>query len=104
MIKDLENRDILQINASIIAGALIFLTLSSIVSVEQEKITRLASIVYGLIILVIFSISSRYIIVGKKDNGIYWMERGFVGIVFASIVLIGLTALPYFANFFKSLF
>ena len=44
----LEDRDILQINATIIAGALIFLTISSVAFTHEESVTRLTAIGFSL--------------------------------------------------------
>jgi hypothetical protein len=56
-IAGLENKDILQINATIIAGALIFLTFLS-VSTASEAENRVAGIIVGSGTVLIFSTSS----------------------------------------------
>ena len=47
---NLEDRDLFQVSATIIAGALIFLTISAIAT----KSFGILSVVYGLVIMILF--------------------------------------------------
>lgn len=85
-ISDLESKDILQINATIIAGALIFLTfLSFTTSVEAEN--KLLGIIVGSGTILIFSVCSLEVISGKKDHAIRILRAGFVFLMAITIVL-----------------
>lgn len=89
----LEDRDLLQFNASIIAGALIFLTISAFVTTPDEQLYRLFSQGYGLIIIFVFIISSWFLVNGKRNLGMRAMFYGLGWTGFAAIVLFVLTIL-----------
>ena len=89
----LEDRDLLQFNASIIAGALIFLTISAFVTTPDEQLYRLFSQGYGLIIILVFIISSLFLVNGKRNLGMRAMFYGLGWTGFAAIVLFVLTIL-----------
>jgi hypothetical protein len=67
---NLEDRDLFLFNASVIAGALIFLTISAFVTRPEEQVYRLVSQAYGLIIIIIFSYSSWFLLRGSRKWGI----------------------------------
>jgi hypothetical protein len=86
---NLEDRDLFQVSATIIAGALIFLTISAIAT----KSFGILSVVYGLVIMILFSISSHCIVVGNRDWALRLMKSGFIFIMVAATVLIILNAI-----------
>ena len=88
----LEDRDLLQFNASIIAGALIFLTISAFVT-PDEQLYRLFSQGYGLIIVLVFIISSWFLVNGKRNLGMRAMFYGLGWTGFAAFVLFVITIL-----------
>jgi predicted membrane channel-forming protein YqfA (hemolysin III family) len=75
---DINNKEILQINSAFIAGALVFLTLSSIASTQEERWYRISAIVFGLGIIIAFSVSSLRAIEGDKDLALFIMKFGFL--------------------------
>jgi hypothetical protein len=86
-IAGLENKDILQINATIIAGALIFLTFLS-VSTASEAENRVAGIIVGSGTVLIFSTSSIQVISGKKDSAITIMRADFILLIAVDIIFV----------------
>jgi predicted membrane channel-forming protein YqfA (hemolysin III family) len=84
----LEDRDIVQINATIIAGALIFLTISSVAFTHEERVTILTAIGFSLGLLLLFSISSIYATTERKDLSIQYMKIGFGYFIFVTLLLI----------------
>jgi hypothetical protein len=93
---NLEDRDILQVSGTIIAGALIFLTISAIVTNNPvDKALRLASIMYGLTIMGIFSLVSYCIVVGNMAWGLKLMKSGFIFIIVVAAVLIILNSIIF---------
>jgi hypothetical protein len=89
---DLENKDILQINATIIAGALIFLTFLSF-STSAEAENRVLGIIVGSGTILIFSISSLQVISGKKPSAISAMRAAYVLLIAVAIVFVIFTLL-----------
>lgn len=91
MITDLTNRDILQINATIIAGGLIFLTLIGNV-MDIRNFTPLSfAIIFLLITIMIFSMSSWVSLKGRNDDAVDLMKLGFILlIIFILTNLIGM--------------
>ena len=75
----LEDKDILQIDASIIAGALIFLTVASVAIETQDA--RIDSVVLGSSIILIFGISAIYVSFGRIERGRGAMKLEFVILV-----------------------
>jgi hypothetical protein len=72
----LGDKDILQFAAAIIAGALIFLTISAFVTNAEEKDYRFISQVYGLSVIMIFSVSSWCILTGHRKLGLSFILFG----------------------------
>ena len=85
----LEDKDILQIDASIIAGALIFLTVASVAIETQDA--RIDSVVLGSSIILIFGISAIYVSFGRIERGRVAMKLGFVILVAMMIFQMALT-------------
>jgi|RhiMethySRZTD1v2_1073278.scaffolds.fasta_scaffold73294_6 hypothetical protein len=89
----LDDKDLLQFNASIIAGALIFLTISAFVTTPEEQLYRLMSQGYGLIIILVFIVSSWFLVNGKRNLGMRAMFYGLGWTGFAAFVLFVITIL-----------
>jgi hypothetical protein len=88
---NLDDKDILQINATIIAGDFIFLTLIAGVFPKGNVATALP-ITISIIIIMIFSLSSYFLLRGQRDPSIDLMKVGFGMIfLFAITVLLVLT-------------
>ncbi len=85
---NLEDKDLLQFNATIIAGALIFLTISAFVTRPEEQAYGLVSQTYGLMIILIFTISSYFLVHGKRNWGMRVMFIGLGWTAAAAIVLL----------------
>jgi hypothetical protein len=85
----LEDKDILQIDASIIAGALIFLTVASVAIETQDA--RIDSVVLGSSIILIFGVSAIYVSFGRTERGRGAMKLGFVILVAMMIFQMALT-------------
>jgi hypothetical protein len=69
----LEDKDILQSNATVIAGALIFITISY-VATSHTAPTGLVGIALALGIIVNFGLSSFLIIAGKRRDAIFFYK------------------------------
>jgi hypothetical protein len=82
---DLDNRDILQINATIIAGALIFLTIYSFPLNVTAVSNRIIGIGLGIGVIAFFSESSYFVLSGKRPDGVSTMKLGFTYLLFGSI-------------------
>jgi hypothetical protein len=84
---DLQTKDILYINATLISGALIFLTLSSFSApTHEEKISRAYSIVYGAGIVFTFSYSSIKVMFGNNDKALFITKFSFIYLVIGAIL------------------
>lgn len=84
---DLQTKDILFINATLISGALIFLTLSSFSApTHEEKISRAYSIVYGAGIVFTFSYSSIIAMFGNKDKALFMAKFSFMYLVIGAVI------------------
>jgi hypothetical protein len=84
----LEQKDILQINATIIAGALIFLTVFSITSSKATEIlNQNYAISLGLVIIFTFGISSAAALKEKNKKAIDIMVIGFYILIASSVIL-----------------
>ena len=84
---DLHTRDILQVNATVIAGSLIFLTLIGIKPSYESLATF--PVILTLLTVVMFSMSSWVALQGGKDNAVDIMKAGFLIIViFALLILV----------------
>lgn len=90
---NLEDKDLFQFNATIIAGALIFLTISAFLlnPKPEEQLYRLISQCYGLMIIVIFALSSWFIVRGNRKRGIISIFFGLGWTITAAIFLFVLT-------------
>jgi hypothetical protein len=97
---DLQPKDILQINATVIAGGLIFLTLIGI-NPTIESI-RSFPVVLTLLTVIMFSMSSWVALQGNKDGALDIMKVGFLIIViFALLIMITVLTkdiIQYFYN------
>jgi hypothetical protein len=82
---DIANKEILQINSAFIAGALVFLTLSSIASTPEERWYRVISIVFGIGIIIFFSVSSLMAIKGNRNRALDIMTFGFYFLLIGGI-------------------
>lgn len=79
---ELESYQILQINATIIAGALIFLTFTSQIGNSPITYTTVAIAIIGVL-----SVSTVYTLTGDKIRGTSWMMMGFIFLIFLGLVL-----------------
>jgi hypothetical protein len=70
----LEDKDISQINATIIAGALVFLTISAVITSHME-IVKLGGLALGLGIVVLFSQSCMFVFSGTREDAIRAMKK-----------------------------
>jgi hypothetical protein len=84
----LEQKDVLQINATIIAGALIFLTIFSITSSKgTEVLNQNYAISLALVIIFTFSISSAAALKEKDKQAMDIMIIGFYILIASSVIL-----------------
>jgi hypothetical protein len=84
----LDQKDILQINTTIIAGALIFLTIFSIASSKATEIlNQNYAISLGLVIIYTFGISSAAALKEKNKKAIDIMVIGFYILIASSVIL-----------------
>lgn len=89
---ELDNYGILEICATVIAGALIFLTLSTPTeSTSKDNILDLIQVVsFGLGVIMFFSYSAVKVLNGQKDLALKQMRRGFLFLfVMAIVFLVG---------------
>jgi len=95
------DRDILQINATVIAGAFIFLTISTIDIIpstdgsEELKRHTIQYLIFPAVVIVIFSISSHRAIVGDKEWALWLMKWGFIATTFAAVGFVALNLESY---------
>ena len=87
----------LQINSGIIGAALVFLTLSSITPTQEERVYRISSILFGVLILILFSISSARALTGDANDARFAMRLGFWSLIGGgtAFVVVNLIALLY---------
>jgi len=90
---DLSNNDILQICATVIAGALIFLTFSSSTARLGDVISLAITTIYGLGIIIFFSYAALKVISGKKDHALKHMRNGFLFTIVMAFVFVLLNVL-----------
>ena len=83
---NIDDRDIIQVSATIIAGALIFLTVSAIVTPAVDKISRLTPLVISTGAIVVFTLSCISIVLGKRPYGLGFMLIGFIYLLVAAII------------------
>jgi hypothetical protein len=85
----LEQKDILQINATIIAGAFIFISLvGTIASTENHGYDRNNALKFALIIIIFFSVSSFLSFTKYFAYAITLMKGGFALLAILSAILI----------------
>jgi hypothetical protein len=98
----LEDKNISQINATIIAGALVFLTISAVITSHME-IVKLGGLALGLGIVVSFSQSYMFVFSGTREDAIRAMKKNgfkylFIMTIIESAGLILQTSLTYFVK------
>jgi hypothetical protein len=89
---DLQSRDILKINATIIAGAFIFLTFIgfSFETIDKTEIFKIfPQVLFSLLAIIMFSISSLQCIAGKKSQAMNWMYYGYAFIIILAVAFLG---------------
>jgi len=84
----LEQKDVLQINAIIIAGALIFLTVITITgSTTAEIISQIHAMIIALGVIIFFSFSSIFVLRGNINWSVELMSLGFVVLLVSAVIL-----------------
>ena len=104
---DLHTRDILQINATVIAGGLIFLTLiGSALQIKSSTpaSTEIIGTIILLITLLLFSMSSWIALRGQKNEAVDLMKWGFVFIFIFMLVILLIMAINDLRDSIQRLF
>ena len=84
----LEQKDILQINATIIAGALIFLTVITITgSTKTEIISQIHAMIIALGVIIFFSLSSIFALRGNINWSVELMQIGLIILLVSAVIL-----------------
>ena len=84
----LEQKDILQINATIIAGALIFLTVITITgSTTTEIINQIHAMIIALEVIIFFSFSSIFALRGNINWSVELMQIGLIVLLVSAVIL-----------------
>ena len=84
----LEQKDILQINATIISGALIFLTVITITgSTTTEIISQIHAMIIALGVIIFFSLSSIFALRGNINWSIELMQIGLIILLVSAVTL-----------------
>jgi hypothetical protein len=87
----LEDRDIIQIDATVIAGALVYLTIST-ASIDRSEIwTGIGAVVTAVGAILLFGLSAVQVASGSKESGMGTVNFAFkflVGIMLVQMVLI----------------
>jgi len=84
----LEQKDILQINATVIAGALIFLTVITITgSTTTEILNQIHVMMVALGVIIFFSFSSIFVLRGNINWSVELMSLGFVVLLVSAVIL-----------------
>ena len=84
----LEQKDILQINATIIAGALIFLTVIIITgSTTTEIISQIHAMIIALGVIIFFSFSSIFALRGNINWSVELMQIGLIVLLVSAVIL-----------------
>ena len=84
----LEQKDILQINATIIAGALIFLTVITITgSTTTEIISQIHAMIIALGVIIFFSLSSIFALRGNINWSVELMQIGLIILLVSAVIL-----------------
>lgn len=98
-LQELKALEILQINATIIAGALILLTINSYLgNGEVSKLSKAGVFGMGLTIIGPFSVSSIQALKGKMSAALYFCKWGFYAIIFLVSLLAILSYIDYFTG------
>jgi hypothetical protein len=84
----LEQKDILQINATVIAGALIFLTVITIAgSTTTEIINQIHAMIIALGVIIFFSFSSIFALRGNINWSVELMQIGLIILLVSAMIL-----------------
>ena len=84
----LEQKDILQINATIITGALIFLTVITITgSTTTEIISQIHAMIIALGVIIFFSLSSIFALRGNINWSVELMQIGLIILLVSAVIL-----------------
>ena len=84
----LEQKDILQINATVIAGALIFLTVITITgSTTTEIINQIHAMIIALEVIIFFSFSSIFALRGNINWSVELMQIGLIVLLVSAVIL-----------------
>ena len=84
----LEQKDILQINATVIAGALIFLTVITITgSTANEIISQIHAMIIALEVIIFFSFSSIFALRGNINWSVELMQIGLIVLLVSAVIL-----------------
>ena len=84
----LEQKDVLQINATVIAGALIFLTVITITgSTRTEILNQIHAMMVALGVIIFFSFSSIFALRGNINWSVELMSLGFVVLLVSAVIL-----------------
>ena len=84
----LEQKDILQINATVIVGALIFLTVITITgSTRTEILNQIHAMMVALGVIIFFSFSSIFALRGNINWSVELMSLGFVVLLVSAVIL-----------------
>ena len=84
----LEQKDILQINATVIAGALIFLTVITITgSTTTEIISQIHAMIIALGVIIFFSLSSIFALRGNINWSVELMQIGLIVLLVSAVIL-----------------
>jgi hypothetical protein len=89
----IDDRDILQAACTVIAGALVLLTISSLFGAKLDVLTKLLLVNLPYWIVIPFSVSAIYAIIGKTAKAKIFMIFGF-GVVMA--VLVAFVVITYY--------
>ena len=84
----LEQKDILQINATIIAGALIFLTVITITgATTTEIISQIHAMIIALGVIIFYSFSSMFALRGNINWSVELMQIGLIVLLVSAVIL-----------------
>ncbi len=84
----LDQKDILQINATVIAGALIFLTVITITgSTTTEIISQIHAMIIALGVIIFYSFSSIFALRGNINWSIELMQIGLIVLLVSAVIL-----------------
>lgn len=79
----LRTFELLQINATVIAGALVFLSFNSlfISDMKDPKLAKINVDLMGALIIIPFALSSFFVLYEKQTEAIHWSKSGFIAII-----------------------